>query len=217
MRNERTMAKSSTNKSRETRTSKRRGLTRAAIVNATAAAIQKDGEEDFSLDEVAAELGLTKPALYYYFKTREVLLLDVFVAEMENVAKRVDEAVEKTKSASEAIEVFVRTLSDYHDANTEMFRFLQRRPALMNAEDPEGTPSIERMLPINDLLLRATVTRIMQAVQDGSSTVEAPRRLAFLLFTTATGVLAVRDVIDAADHEAMVDDLIEMFQARLTA
>ena len=209
------MATKSAEELRENRASKRRKLTRASIIAETADAIRRDGEDDLSLDDVAAELGLTKPALYYYFKTREGLLLDVFVAEMMNVARFVDDAVQATSSAPDAIEAFVRALVEYHEASPEMSRFLRHRPSAMKPDPENGDFDVTRLYPVTETIFGAIVARFQAAKSSGKTGVKAPRRLAFLVFTSTTGLLGAKDILDPPSYGELVNDLIAMLQARL--
>ncbi len=51
---------------------------REQIVEVAARLFQKGGFKSTSLDEVAAEIGITRPALYYYFRSKEDLLAAIY-------------------------------------------------------------------------------------------------------------------------------------------
>ncbi|MDT8286640.1 MAG: TetR/AcrR family transcriptional regulator [Elusimicrobiales bacterium] len=52
--------------------------TRAKILRAAIRMISDQGPDAVSMESIAAELGLTKPLLYYYFKNKEELIEKVF-------------------------------------------------------------------------------------------------------------------------------------------
>lgn len=52
--------------------------TRARILGAAILMISDQGPDAVSMESIAAELGLTKPLIYYYFKNKEELIAEVF-------------------------------------------------------------------------------------------------------------------------------------------
>ena len=58
----------------------------------------------FSLAEVADEFGLTKPALYYYFESKEALLFELLLRGWVESATEVQSAVEGTENGADAVE-----------------------------------------------------------------------------------------------------------------
>ncbi|MDD5370650.1 MAG: TetR/AcrR family transcriptional regulator [Anaerolineaceae bacterium] len=57
------------------------------------------GVERVSMREIAAEVGLSKPGLYYYFEDKETLVLSILVQNLEYVAALVERAVEVAPDA----------------------------------------------------------------------------------------------------------------------
>ena len=66
---------------REARNKRRRDQTRAEILDTARDAILRSGLAGFTLAAVAEELALTKPALYYYFDSKEALLFELLLRE----------------------------------------------------------------------------------------------------------------------------------------
>ncbi len=58
---------------REARSERRRNQTRAEILDTARNVVLSKGLAGFTLSAVADELALTKPALYYYFDSKEAL------------------------------------------------------------------------------------------------------------------------------------------------
>ena len=81
--------KSSAETKRSARTERRREQTRTEILSATREVILRDGVQDFAIASVAEELGLTKPALYYYFDSKEALMFEFLLAEWIDAAREV--------------------------------------------------------------------------------------------------------------------------------
>ena len=53
---------------------------RDAVIRAAARAFNAHGYHHTSLDDIAADLGVTKPTVYYYVENKEQLLFECFLA-----------------------------------------------------------------------------------------------------------------------------------------
>ncbi len=94
---------------------------RVLIIRAAAQAFGRKGFHATKLEEIAADLNLTKASLYYYFSTKEELLFEVHLLSLQDVLDRVDRilATEKTPIAQleGVITEHLRVLaSDYEGA-----------------------------------------------------------------------------------------------------
>jgi len=78
---------------REARNERRRDQTRAEILDTARDVVLGSGLARFTLSAVADELGLTKPALYYYFDSKEALLFELLLREWVESATEVQAAV----------------------------------------------------------------------------------------------------------------------------
>jgi AcrR family transcriptional regulator len=58
---------------------------RDAVIRVAARAFQEHGFHNTSLDTIAAELGVTKPTIYYYVTNKKQLLFECFVAGLEPI------------------------------------------------------------------------------------------------------------------------------------
>lgn len=63
---------------------------RTEIIRAAATAFGRKGFHATALDEIAADLNVTKASLYYYFSTKEELLFEVHRLMLEEILGRVD-------------------------------------------------------------------------------------------------------------------------------
>lgn len=92
---------------------------RERILVAAAELIAKHGYEQCSMADIAKKLGLTRPALYHYFATKQEIITDIGVtitSEMfAHVRARVDAA--KGASASEQLEAQMTAHAEYFDTN----------------------------------------------------------------------------------------------------
>lgn len=79
------------------------------IVEAAGHLFARRGYAQSTLDDVAAQAGYTKGAVYYYFKNKESLLLELLKRiEVRSIDATVDAIRQAGGSASEQLEVFVK-------------------------------------------------------------------------------------------------------------
>src|SRR5262245_24854897 len=62
---------------RVARRERRRAQSREEIIEAVARVILRDGIGKLTLEAVAADIGLTKAALYYYYPSKDALLFEM--------------------------------------------------------------------------------------------------------------------------------------------
>jgi len=91
------------------------------VLAAAVESFGRAGYEASSLDALAAELGVTKQTILYYFPTKERLLEEVVITSASELTEALDHAIEGTGTAWERVEAVVRTV----------FRLAVRRPELL--------------------------------------------------------------------------------------
>ena len=157
----------------------------------------REGVAATTLELVAAEAGLSKAGLYYYFDPAVALLFELVFASYEAQAKAVEAAVEKAADGSEALRAIVRETIKTFAANLDDFRlaFLFGQVAGSGAVKLSAE-QFARVRPLNDLLLKGA-TQKLEAV--GALPAE-PRLIAFLAFVSALGVLTMKGLV-AREHE----------------
>jgi AcrR family transcriptional regulator len=92
----------------------------------------EQGYEATSLREIAERLGVTKAALYYYFKSKEDIvrsLVEDYVAELD---KLIDWAKNQPRTPEVRVEIVTRYL-DIVANGTEVFRMLQQNQAAVSS------------------------------------------------------------------------------------
>jgi TetR/AcrR family transcriptional regulator, cholesterol catabolism regulator len=111
------MAASASTPQTDTRFSRKRAL----ILKAAAHAFGRKGFHATTLEEIAADLKVTKASLYYYFSTKEELLFEVHLLSLEDLLRRVDGILAQESSPVTQLQAIVtehlRVLaSDYEGA-----------------------------------------------------------------------------------------------------
>ena len=80
-----------------------RALKREAVIRAAARAFDARGYHNTSIDDIAAALEVTKPTVYYYVRNKEQLLLECFLAGLEQIRAALRAAAASQASAREQL------------------------------------------------------------------------------------------------------------------
>jgi AcrR family transcriptional regulator len=76
---------------------------RSSILSAARERFFHFGLSKVTMDEIAADLGMSKAALYYYFPTKEDIFRQVISAEQDDFASRIESIIQKKIAASEKL------------------------------------------------------------------------------------------------------------------
>lgn len=120
---------------RRARTDGDKAIRRGEMLEAARATL--DGSElgEFTMDAVAAELGLAKGTLYRYFPTREGLLLALLEAELEGWFDVVDRRLARARGGALVANALVGTLI----ARPRLLRLLAVLPSVLEHNVPYPT------------------------------------------------------------------------------
>lgn len=203
---------------RPSRRQRKRQRTREEILDAAQAAVLARGVEAFTLTTVADELGLTKPALYYYFKSREAVLFELSGREWLAVAERVAAAVDAAEGPADAVEALIRTYFAHFAERLGLFGLCHQAP-VQGRLDHLTPEHLERIRPVNDLLYAGVAQRALDAQARGDFPADRdPRRFAFTAHTSVIGLLTMRAMTAAANDplvhgdDDLVNDLVDTFR-----
>lgn len=204
---------------REARNERRRDQTRAEILDTARDAVLRGGLANFTLADVADELALTKPALYYYFDSKEALLFELLLREWFELAAEVQVAVEKTESGADAVEQLMRTVFNRYRDHLELFMLFHKMGPGGGFEGVMGPEELERIRPVNDLLYGGAETRLRADQRTGSFPKKRdPRRFAFTAHMAVIGLLNMKAIAASADDplihsdDDLIDDLSTTFR-----
>lgn len=94
------------------------GLTRQDIIDAAARLFRQKGYASTNMQEIAAALGVTKAALYYYFRSKEEILATICDQTMATAEKRLAKLMERPLSVPERIRqiIYNHIMSVFDDA-----------------------------------------------------------------------------------------------------
>ena len=196
---------------REARSERRRNQTRAEILDTARDVLLDLGLAAFTLSAVAEELGLTKPALYYYFESKEALLFELLLREWAESATEVQAAVDTTESGADAVEQLMRTVFDRYRDRLELFVLFFKMGPGGEFEAIIGPEELERIRPINDMLYGGAEARLRADQRTGGFPKKRdPRRFAFTAHTAVIGLLNMKAIAASAKDPLIHgdDDLI---------
>lgn len=148
-------------------------LKRRAALEAAANAFNARGFYKTSLGDIAAELGVTKAALYYYFKSKDEILFECHTLAIE--AMTTLPAINENLPGLEKVDAFVR---GYVDMIVQSFG----RCLVLTGTQPLEPANAETCRAgrrrVHDLL----VTMISDGVKDGSIREQDPKLTANFIF-----------------------------------
>ena len=197
---------------REARNERRRDQTRSEILDTARDAVLRSGLASFTLAAVADELALTKPALYYYFDSKEALLFELLLREWVESATEVQAAVEETENGADAVEQLMRTVFNRYRNRLELFVLFFKMGPGGDFEGMIGPKELERFRPINDMLYGGAEARLRADQHTGDFPKKRdPRRFAFSAHMAVIGLLNMKAIVAAAKDPLIHsdDDLIE--------
>jgi AcrR family transcriptional regulator len=204
---------------REARNERRRDQTRAEILDTARDVVLRSGLAGFTLADVADQLGLTKPALYYYFESKEALLFELLLREWVEAATEVQAAVDETEGGADAVEQLMRTVFDRYRDRLELFVLFFKMGPGGDFEGIIGPEELERIRPINDMLYSGAEARLRADQRTGAFPKERdPRRFAFTAHMAVIGLLNMKAIADSAkdplihSDEDLIDDLCTTFR-----
>ena len=88
-------------------------MTKDEILKVAAHHFAKRGYEGISLDEIAKELGITKPAIYYHFKNKADLYKAVLMERLRGLVEAIKEATNKSTEPCEKLRLYIESFGSY--------------------------------------------------------------------------------------------------------
>lgn len=102
---------------------------REAIVTAATRLFASEGFASVSITEVGAGAGVSGPAVYRHFDSKEALLSELLVGISQRLSDRADSIVDQAQRTGEDARLTLRALIDYH------LTFTTREPELIRIQD----------------------------------------------------------------------------------
>lgn len=185
-------------------------LRRDTIVDAAREIVRSDGLDGLSLRRLAADLGVTAPALYAHVEDKRDLLRAVAEVEFDRLVRRF-EAVE-TQDPIERIRAHCRAYVDHARENPELFDIMFLFPPdIGGAAVPEGA-----VLPAATRAFTVALAAVDDAMRRGLLDGDDPLLVSLTLWTATHGVasalqlgLALPTEVEERLIAASIDRLIQ--------
>lgn len=84
------------------------------ILDAAKSVFGKLGYSKATLDDIAHAIGLKKPTLYYYYKSKEVLFIEAFSQEWKDSLYRIRKIAEREQDPHERLLLYIRSSLRYY-------------------------------------------------------------------------------------------------------
>ena len=196
-------------------------VTREVILETAARIISETGAASLTFQTLGETLGVTKQAIIYWFPSKSDLARELIVPALELEADAVTAALKRVKTASKAIEAFLRALVAFHLNDLGRFRLIY-----VTAQFDPQIWQVAELATINDRIHAAT-SRMYEALElvlaQAPDFTDRPRARKAAVATHMAGVGALtmlslaNAVHDPLAHapDALVDTLVSMTSGQL--
>ena len=175
--------------------------TRARVVDAAIVAFGGRGYDATSLDAIAAELGIRKQTILYYFPSKEALLDAAIDRAADDLSLALEEALAGAGQGWDRVEAVVRSV----------FRLAARRPELLGLireVSRLGPPPAARLTAALDPLIQRATTFLESEMDGGTMRRHDPRLLLLAAYSTVIGVATEVEVMRALGYEPTARSLV---------
>lgn len=168
----------------------------------------QEGVGAVTVDAVAADLSLTKAALYYYFSSKDELLFAVMLRHLRAEASAVRDAVADAADGVEALRAIVRTTILHYRDKMHIFRLVYMHGQVFAGTLAPPTPEmLEQVRPINKWMYGHAEELLERDREAGLLPDDAePRRLAFVTHMSSLGVLTMKGMVESAGDPLIHSD-----------
>ncbi len=184
--------------------------TNKKILNAAQTLLSNGGPNAVSFDKVAAEIGVTKQAVLYWFPSKSALLAAMFVDWLDAEAQVAADAVEMTQTSNDAIRGFIHAVVAFHTGNLDRFRMMYLAPQTLKVGSQVGRDALEEIHHTTDRLYDCLAQKLDLNASDA-------RQTAFVIHSSVLGLvmmLALADSISdplAHSESALIAALLARF------
>lgn len=134
---------------------------RDAVIQTAARAFRARGYHNTSLDDIAAELNVTKPTVYHYVENKEQLLFECFRAGLKQIMEAFDEVATAKMPARDRLAI---VMTRYAEAITSDFGW-----CMVQAENQDLSPAMSRKVKTLKSEIDQGLRRLIrEGARDGS-------------------------------------------------
>jgi TetR/AcrR family transcriptional regulator len=174
---------------------------RTRVVDAALVAFGTRGYDATSLDALAAELGIRKQTILYYFPSKEAVL----DAAIDRAAGELSLALEVSLASAgggwDRVEAIVRSVFQLAGRRSELLGLLREVSRL-------GPPAATRLTAALDPLIGRATTFLEAEIEAGNMRAQEPRLLLLAAYSTVIGVATEVEVLRALGFEPTARSLV---------
>jgi AcrR family transcriptional regulator len=205
--------------SRLARRQRRRERSREEILLAARRVLLRDGVAATTLESVAAEVGLSKAGLYYYFDSKDALMFELIFPIYEGTAKATQAGVEKAPDGRGALRAIIRETIAPFAENLDDFRLAYLFGQVAGSGAVRlSAEQFARIRPLNVMLFEGAEEKLGAT---GEKLPAEPRLMAFLAYVSALGVLTMKGMVESMNDplvysdETLIDGLASIFEGSI--
>ena len=175
--------------------------TRSRVVDQAVTAFGSRGYDTTSLDALAAELGVRKQTILYYFPSKEALLDAAIDRAAGQLSQALEGALAEAGPGWLRVEAIVRSV----------FRLAGRQPALLGLLREVarlGPPAATRLTAALDPLIARATAFLETEMDAGTMRRQEPRLLLLAAYSTVIGVATEVEVLRALGVEPTARSLV---------
>ena len=175
--------------------------TRARVLDAALSSFGTRGFEATSLDAIAADLGLRKQTILYYFPTKDSLLQGVIDASADELIVELERTLARAGDGWGRVEAVVR----------KVFRLAARRPALLGflrEVSRLGPPASLQLVDRLDPLVKRAQGFLEEEMAAGRLRPRDPGLVLIAAYSVVMGVATEVEVLGALGQEQTLRSLV---------
>jgi len=175
--------------------------TRFRVLDAALASFGTRGFEATSLDAIAADLGVRKQTILYYFPTKDALLAGVIDASADELISELERTLARAPDGWPRVEAVVR----------KVFRLAARRPALLGLlreVSRLGPPASLQLVDRLDPLVKRAQGFVEEEMAAGRLRPRDPGLVLIAAYSVVMGVATEVEVLGALGQEQTLRSLV---------
>ena len=181
---------------------------RDAVIQAAARAFRARGYHNTSLDDIAADLNVTKPTVYHYVQNKEQLLFECFRAGLQLIMQAFEEVADSKEKARDRLAL---VMTRYAQAIASDFGW-----CMVQAENQDLSASMSRKVKALKSEIDQGLRRLIaEGAKDGSLRSCDPKMAAFAIAGAFNWIAHWYRSDDALTAQEIAEQFIELFNLGL--
>jgi AcrR family transcriptional regulator len=178
---------------------------RSEIIRTAAKMFASKGYHATTVNEIAEELGITKPSIYYYIKSKEEILREIISGIMEPLEK-VAKVGRSEQPAKERLETIIRTLATYAAERKEMTLIAMEQN---NALPKRSRDALKRRQKEVDRALQQT---LKEGVEEGTFTMDDIKITSYAISAVAIHIYRWYNPVGTFTSDQIADQFIYLLE-----